>query len=114
MQRLISSHAEVSNYLLRTSVTRYMDRSLQELRMQSGLMGDTERLLYSLAVKDVLAAPALLCNENTTIREAAQMLASSKATCVFVVDANGARSGLSPTGTSPKKLRRRRCRSIGK
>jgi CBS domain-containing protein len=94
MQRLISSHAEVANYLLRTSVTRYMDRSLQELRTQTGLMGDTERLLYSLAVKDVLAAPALLCAEDTTIREAAQMLASSKATCVFVVDASGTAVGI--------------------
>lgn len=94
VQRLISSHAEVSNYLLRTSVTRYMDRSLQELRTQTGLMGDTERLLYSLSVKDVLAAPALLCKEDTTIREAAQMLASSKATCVFVVDATGTAIGI--------------------
>ncbi len=32
-----------ANYLLRTSVTCYMDRSLQELRMQTGLMGDTAR-----------------------------------------------------------------------
>jgi CBS domain-containing protein len=94
VQKLIASHAEVSNYLLRTSVTRYMDRSLQELRTQTGLMGDTERLLYSLSVKDVLAAPALLCKEATTIREAAQMLASSKATCVFVVDATGTATGI--------------------
>src|ERR1700687_526601 len=94
VQQLISTHAEVANYLLRTSVTRYMDRSLQELRTQTGLMGETERLLYSLSVKDVVAAPALLCKEDTTIREAAQMLSSSKATCVFVVDANGVAIGI--------------------
>jgi CBS domain-containing protein len=86
MQRLISSNAEVANYLLKTSVTRYMDRSLQELRTQTGLMGDTERLLYSLSVSDVPAAAPLLCLRNTTIREAAQMLSRSKATSVFVVD----------------------------
>ena len=94
VQQLISTHAEVANFLLRTSVTRYMDRSLQELRTQTGLMGATERLLYSLSVKDVVAAPALLCKEDTTIREAAQMLSSSKATCVFVVDANGVAIGI--------------------
>jgi CBS domain-containing protein len=94
MQRLISSHVEVANYLLRTSVTRYMDRSLQELRTQTGLMGDTERLLYSLSVKDVSAAAPLLCQEDTTIREAAQMLSGSKATCVFVVDASGSAIGI--------------------
>jgi len=93
-QRLISSNAEVSNYLLRTSVTRYIDRSLQELRTQTGLMGDTERLLYSLAVRDVPVAPALSCKQDTTIREAAQMLASAKATCVFVVDGIGTAVGI--------------------
>lgn len=86
MQRLMASNAEVANYLLRTSLTRYMDRSLQELRTQTGLMGDTERLLYSLAVSDVPRSKALLCQKITTIREAAQMLAMSNATCVFVVD----------------------------
>ena len=94
MQRLISSNAEVSNYLLRTSVTRYMDRSLQELRTQTSLMGDTERRLYSLSVCDVPGSPPLLCKQGTTIREAAQMLASSKATCVFVVDPGGSAIGI--------------------
>jgi len=86
MQRLMASNAEVANYLLRTSLTRYMDRSLQELRTQTGLMGDTERLLYSLSVSDVPLSTSLLCQKSTTIREAAQILARSKATCVFVVD----------------------------
>ena len=94
VQRLIASHAEVANYLLRTSVTRYMDRSLQELRTQSGLMGDTERLLYSLAVGDVPGTAALVCGEETKIREAAQKMAESKATCVFVVDGTGTAVGI--------------------
>ncbi len=94
MQRLISSNSEVANYMLRTSVLRYMDRSLQELRTQTGLMGDTERLLYSLSVSDVPGPAVLLCPEDTTIREAAQMLAKSKTTCVFVVDAAGAPAGI--------------------
>ena len=94
VQRLISSNAEVSSYLLRTSVTRYMDRSLQELRTQTGLMGDTERLLYSLSVSDVPSSPPLLCQQGTTVREAAQMLASAKSTCVFVIDAEGSAVGI--------------------
>ena len=94
VQRLISSNAEVSSFLLRTSVTRYMDRSLQELRTQTGLMGDTERLLYSLSVSDVPSSPPLLCQQSTTIREAAQMLAAAKSTCVFVIDAAGAAVGV--------------------
>lgn len=94
VQRLISSHAEFANYLIRTSLARYMDRSLQALRTQSGLMGDSERLLYSLAARDALGSKPLLCQKETSIREAARMLASAKATCLFVVDGNGAASGI--------------------
>ena len=86
MQHLMASNAEVANYLLRTSLTRYMDRSLQELRTQTSLMGDTERLLYSLSVSDVPLSTLLLCQKTTSIREAAQMLVKSRATCAFVVD----------------------------
>jgi len=94
MQQLISSNTEVANYLLRTSLTRYMDRSLQELRTQTGLMGDTERLLYSLSVSDVPVSNSVLCQKHTTIREAAQMLARSNATCVFVVNENSQSVGI--------------------
>ena len=94
VQQLMASHPEVSDYLLRTSLARYMDRSLQALRTQTGLMGDTERLLYSIAVGDVISAPPLLCKKETSIREAAQMLANSKATCVFVVSGEGAATGI--------------------
>jgi len=51
-------------------------------------------LLYSLAVRDVPGSQVLLCRHGTTIREAAQLLAKSKATCVFVVDASGAAIGI--------------------
>ena len=94
MRRLMSSNAEVANYLLRTSLTRYMDRSLQELRTQTGLMGDTERLLYSLSVNDIPLSPSVLCQKGTTIREAAQTLARSKATCVFVINENSEAIGI--------------------
>ena len=48
VQELIERHREVSEYFVRTSITRYMDRSLTELRTQLNLMGNAEQLLYSL------------------------------------------------------------------
>jgi CBS domain-containing protein len=88
MQDLTSRHAEVKDYLFRISITRYMDRGLRELQQQTQLMGDTERLLYSLAVKDVAITRAVVCTEQTSIREAAQMMARARATCLAVVGAD--------------------------
>ena len=94
MQWLMSSNLEIANYLLRTSLTRYMDRSLQEPRTQTGLMGDTERLLYSLSVSDVPGSSALLCQKSTTVHEAAQMLVRAKSTCIFVVNESSEAIGI--------------------
>jgi len=88
VQRMMTSHSEFADYLVRTSVKRYMDRSLRELRSQTQLMGDTERLLYSLTVRDVAAKPVVTCTADTSIREAAKLLAASKSTSVIVVGGN--------------------------
>ncbi|MGZ4788239.1 MAG: DUF294 nucleotidyltransferase-like domain-containing protein [Terriglobales bacterium] len=94
VQRLMSQHVDVADYLVRTSVRRYMDRSLNELRSQTHLMGDAERLLYSLKVSDVAREGVITCLEHTTIRQAAELLANSDATCVVVVGEGGLATGI--------------------
>jgi CBS domain-containing protein len=86
-ERLLS-HAEAGGYLVKTSVTRYIDRSLNEIRERTRLLGDGERLLYSLSVADVAMRPAFLCNPETTVRAAAQLMAATSSTAVFVADSN--------------------------
>lgn len=94
IQRLMTTHAEVSDYLVRTSVRRYVDRSLNELRSQTHLMGDSERLLYSLNVADVATEAAVTCFAHTPIAEAARVVANSHATCVVIIDESGAAHGI--------------------
>ena len=85
---------EFSEYLVRASITRYLDRSLKELQDQTQLMGNTERLLYSLAVKDVVSAPVVACSGETSIREAARLASTSRATCLAVVEPDGRAVGI--------------------
>jgi len=94
IQELASRYPEFSEYLVRVSITRYIDRSLQELKDQTNLMGSTERLLYSLAVQDVISAPAVACTGETSIREAARLVATSHATCLAVVGSDGRAVGI--------------------
>ena len=94
IQELASRYPEFSEYLVRVSITRYIDRSLKELQDQTNLMGDTERLLYSLAVKDVVSAAAVVCTGETSIREAARLVSNSHATCLAVVGPDGRALGI--------------------
>ena len=89
MEELIEKHREVQEYFVRTSITRYMDRSLAELRTQVNLMGTAEQLLYSLAVGDVARHQAIVCSQLTTICEAAKAASTGKSGAVFVVDEEG-------------------------
>lgn len=82
------THSEAAGYLVKTSVTRYIDRSLNEIRERTRLIGDGERLLYSLSVDDVAMRPAFLCNPETNIQAVAQSMSATKSTSVFVVDSD--------------------------
>jgi CBS domain-containing protein len=94
IQELASRYPEFSEYLVRVSITRYLDRSLKELKDQTNLMGSTERLLYSLAVSDAVSAPAVVCTGETSILEAARLASSSHATCLAVVGPDGHAIGI--------------------
>ena len=104
MQELIAENRDVADYLYRTSITRYMDRSLQELRTQTNLMGNSERLLYSLSVGDVVREPAVVCDESTTIREAAKLAMKSRASSLFVVGEDGRARGIVTDADFAKKV----------
>jgi CBS domain-containing protein len=104
VMRLMAEHADVADYLVRTSVKRYMDRSLRELRAQANLMGDTERLLYSLAVSAVVSKPAVTCTAQTSIREAARIIANSQSTSVVVVDDSGCATGIVTEGDFTRRV----------
>ena len=94
MQRLISEHAEFAAYLLRTSVTRYMDHSLAEIRARTRLLGEGERLMYSLSAREVARKPALTCSQSASLQLAAQLMRGVGATCIFVVDDAGRAAGI--------------------
>ena len=94
VQQLISEHPEFAAYLLKTSVTRYMDHALAEMRARTRLLGEGERLLYSLTVRDVARKPALLCPETTTVQDAARQMRAADASCIFVAGQDGRAAGI--------------------
>jgi CBS domain-containing protein len=104
VQELIERHREASEYFVRTSITRYMDRSLTELRTQVNLMGNAEQLLYSLSVSDVVRCSPAVCDEATTICEAAKRIANEKSGALFVTDPSGHAIGVVTDRDFAKKV----------
>ena len=77
---------EVSAWVVRTSISRYVDRALVELRTRAQTVGTGEQLLYSLSAGDVTAAPPVLCREETPIQQVAEMMRKAEASCAFVTN----------------------------
>lgn len=94
MEEVIAHHADVADYLLRTSLFRYMDKSLKELRTQTNLMGDSERLLYSVPARDVNKTLLVMCDQTISIQEAAKKATAAGKDCLCVVDQNGRALGI--------------------
>lgn len=104
VQELIERYREVSEYFVRTSITRYMDRSLTELRTQVNLMGNAEQLLYSLSIGDVVRCSAAVCDEATTICEAANSISNEKSGALFVIADSGRAVGVVTDRDFAKKV----------
>lgn len=92
--RLMSEHPEFSAYLLRTSVTRYIDHALAEMRGRTELIGEGERLIYSVAVADVARKKALVCPAATTVQSAAAQMKAAGTSCIFVVEQDNKAFGI--------------------
>lgn len=90
----IGRHPDFAGFLVRTSITRYVDRSLNEIRERTRLLADGERLLYSLSVGDVAKPTALTCYGEASIQTAAQVMAANKASAIFVKNAEGRAIGI--------------------
>lgn len=103
-QSLLSRHPEVSEFFLRTSLTRYMDHSLRELREQTQLMGGAERLLYTLSAGDVAEQAAITCRPEATAQEAGALMARHHAACVFVGPEAGPAQGVITTADLARKI----------
>jgi CBS domain-containing protein len=94
VQRLMAAHPDFAGYIVRTSVTRYVDRSLAEIRERARLLTDGERLLYSLSIADVAQSAVTTCGEQTPIQRAAQLMALAQSTAIIVQNLEGRAVGI--------------------
>jgi CBS domain-containing protein len=93
-QQLSTTHAEIAGYFLRTSVTRYVDRSLAEIRERARGLSEGERLMFSLSVVDLIRRPVTKCDQQTTVQAAARQMAASRSTSIVVADEAGHAIGI--------------------
>jgi CBS domain-containing protein len=92
--KLLDSQLSFTEYFLKSHITKYIDRTYREMQDKSMFYGGSDRLLFTtrvgdMGIKDVVSTP-----EDTTIREAAQIMSRERISSVVVMDRNNLPAGM--------------------
>lgn len=90
--RLMELSPAFNEYFL-AYLSRYVDKTYQEMHDKSLLYGSSDRYLFSTPVGEV-AHEAITVSEQTSIQEAARIMVSHKISSLIVVDRNGLPQGI--------------------
>ena len=88
VMQLLDSHLAFTEHFLKSHITRYIDRSYQDLLDRSLFSGGSDRLLFTTRVGDMSIKEVVTAVESIAIREAAQIMAKRNVSSVVIVDGN--------------------------
>ncbi|MBU1566086.1 MAG: CBS domain-containing protein [Proteobacteria bacterium] len=92
VRQLLEVSQPFSEYFM-AYLSRYVDRTYQEMHHRSSFYGSSDRLLFTTRVGDI-AIPHITISENATIQEAAQIMAQNKISSLVLEKENNLPSGI--------------------
>jgi CBS domain-containing protein len=94
MTRLMDAHPILTEYFLKSHLTKYIDRTYKEMHNKSLFYGGSDRLLFTTQIGDVAIKEVIRVDEGSTIQESAQVMARNKVSSVIITDRNGLPLGI--------------------
>jgi len=92
VRRLIKISPAFNEYFM-AYLSRYVDRTYQEMHQRNPLFSDSDRLLLTTPVGSI-AIPLITVSEKTPIREAAQVMAQHKISSLIIRNENNFPTGI--------------------
>jgi CBS domain-containing protein len=92
--KLLDSQLSFTEYFLKTHITRYIDRTYSEMQDKSMFVGGSDRLLFTTQVGNIAIKDVVSTQENTTIREASQIMSEKRISSIVVMNASNLPSGI--------------------
>jgi len=94
VMKLLDSHLAFTEYFLKSHITKYIDRTYQEMQDKSVFYGGSDRLLFTTRVEDIATKEVVSAPEDMTVQEAAQLMSESKISSLVILDNNNLPSGI--------------------
>ncbi len=92
--KLLDSHLSFTEFFLKSHITKYIDRTYQEMQSKSLFYGGSDRLLFTTRVGDIATKEVVFAPEETAIQEAAQLMAEQRVSSLVIMDRNQLPSGI--------------------
>jgi CBS domain-containing protein len=92
--KLLDSNRSFTEFFLQSHITRYLDKTYREMQDKSMFYGGSDRLLFTTQVGDMAVKNVVSTQEDTTIREAAQIMSEQCISSIVIRDRNGLPTGM--------------------
>ncbi len=93
--KLLDTHHSFTEYFLKSHITKYIDRTYQEMRDKSMFYyGGSDRLLFTTRVSDMAIKDVVSAREETSLREAARIMSEKRISSLIIMDRNNLPAGI--------------------
>jgi CBS domain-containing protein len=92
--KLLDSNLSFTEFFLQNHITRYIDKTYREMQDKSMFYGGSDRLLFTTQVGDMAVKNVVSAQEDTPIREAAQIMSEQCISSIVIRDQNGLPTGM--------------------
>jgi CBS domain-containing protein len=86
--QLLDAHPVFTEHFLKSYITRYIDKTYREMHDRSVFIGGSDRLLFTTRVGDMSIKGVVTTEEDTSIRDAAQIMSEHHVSSVVIMDRN--------------------------
>jgi CBS domain-containing protein len=92
--KLLDCNLSFTEFFLQNHITRYIDKTYREMQDKSMFYGGSDRLLFTTQVGDMAVKNVVSTQEDTSIREAAQIMSEQCISSIVIRDRNGLPTGM--------------------
>lgn len=91
---LLDKNANFSEYFLKSHLSKYLDKTLQEMIQRSLTVSEGDKILFTTRIEDIASKNVVTVHTDSTIQEAANRMAQNKISSVVVIDNSGLPAGI--------------------
>lgn len=100
---LINKYPEVREYFLKSFMNIYLDKAYKQEAAKRLFVSNVDKILFTTTVEEIASKNVISVSEDTSIREAAQIMCENSISSLVILNSNG-----TPTGIiTDKDLRRK-------